>query len=177
MSKSINIKKGIVSEAVSQFEKSPSTAVLNYTSYTSNQINELRSLLFDQGSKLKIVKNTLVKKILGHLDVKTDQEFSGQNAILIPSKEMPENFIPSLKIIFEFIKKAEKGKVSVGVLNGEIITGKQVEALSKLPTRQELLGQVVYGLMSPIRGFAYTMNEIPSKFVRVLGGIRDSKEA
>ena len=169
MSKNINSKKEIVSEVISQFDKSPSTAVLNYASYTSNEINELRGLLFDQGAKLKIVKNTLVKKILGHFDVKTDEEFSGQNAILIPPKEMPENFIPNLKIIFDFIKKADKGRVSVGVLNGEIISGKQVEALSKLPSRQELLGQIVYGFMSPIRGFAFTLNEIPSKFVRVLG--------
>ncbi|PIR42156.1 50S ribosomal protein L10 [candidate division WWE3 bacterium CG_4_9_14_0_2_um_filter_35_11] len=177
MSKNIEIKKEIVAEVVSQFDKSPSTAVFNYTSYTSNEMNELRGILFDQGSKLRIVKNTLVKKILGNLNVETKKDFSGQNAILIPSNKSPESFISGLKTIFEFIKKADKGSVSIGVLNGEIISGAQVEALSKLPSRQELLGQVVYGLMSPIRGFAYTLNEIPSKFVRVLGKVRDSKEA
>lgn len=177
MSKNIEIKKEIVSDVVSQLDKSPSTAVLNYTSFTSNEINDLRGKLFEQDAKLKIVKNTLVKKILGDLNVETNEDFNGQNAILIPSKNSPDNFIPNLKTIFEFIKKAEKGTVSIGVLNGEVISGAQVEALSKLPSRQELLGQVVSGLVSPIRGFAVTLNEIPSKFVRVLGSIRDSKAA
>lgn len=171
MSKNIENKKEIVSDVVSDFDKSPSTAILNYTSFTSNEMNDLRKKLFDQNARLKIIKNTLVKKVLGRLNVKTEEDFKGQNAILIPSSDSPENFISNLKIIFEFIKKADKGSVSLGVLNGEVINKSQVEVLSKLPSRHELLSQVVFGLSSPIRRFVVTLNEIPSKFVRVLRGL------
>ncbi|PJA40516.1 50S ribosomal protein L10 [candidate division WWE3 bacterium CG_4_9_14_3_um_filter_34_6] len=170
MPKNLEIKKQIVDDAKKLFSKEPSTVVFNYSKITSNEMNELRDLLFAKGATLKIIKNTLIKKILHGVNVKVDEDLKGQNAILIPSDD---DFIPSLKILFDFTKKAGRGEVALGVLNGELISESQVKDLSNLPSRDELLSQVLRGMSAPIQGFAYALNGVQTKFVRVLSSIRD----
>jgi len=178
MSKNLEVKKQVVTDLSAELKGtgadgvSPSTAVFNYSELTANDVNSLRTILIGINSNLKVVKNTLIKRTLKDLGVKEDIELEGQNAVLIPNKN---DFVSPLKALFKFIKDNEKGAVSVGILNGSLISQDQVEALSKLPSREELLGQVVSGLASPIRGFMYVANGVQGKFVRTLAAIRDQQ--
>ena len=179
MSKNLERKKQIVNDLTDQLKQTgdvegqATTVVFNYTSITANEINELRSALFEHDAKLKITKNTLIKRVLENTGVNLEKDLEGQNAILIPNNK---DVISPIKTLYEFIKKNEKGEITLGVLNSQIITKEKVEELSKLPSRDELLAQVVGGLASPIRGFAYALNGVQSKFVRVLGEIKNQKE-
>ena len=175
MSKNIELKKQIVEDVANQLQSSGSavsTVVFEYTGITVNDINDLRSKLAEHGAKLTVVKNTLIKRILEKTGITFDSELKGQSAILITAGD---DIVTPIKQIFDFIKASEKGSVKLGVLEGSLITGEQVEALSKLPSRDQLLSQVVGGFVSPIRGFMFTLNGVQGNFVRVLSEVAKSK--
>lgn len=175
MAKNLEIKKELVkttAQAISEVHgDKPNAFVLDFSKITANEINELRSKLFDQGAKIKVIKNTLILKVLQTVGVDIDKKLTGQNAMLI----VGEDFITPLKEVFDFIKASDKGAVKFGVLDGKILSEEDVKALSKLPSRDQLLGQVVGTMLAPIRGFAYTLNGVQSNFARVLAAVRDSK--
>ena len=170
MSKNLEIKKQIVEDVVG--EMGESTVIFNYSSISASEMDELRAKLSETETKLKVVKNTLIKRVLEKAGIKLDQDLEGQNAILISKSP---DFITTIKSLFGFMKKNDKGQVTIGVLDGVLISKDQVESLSKLPSRQELIAQVVSGFISPIRSFIYTLNGVSGNFVRVLSAIKDKK--
>lgn len=172
MSKNLEIKKQLVEDISSEI-KDGTTVVFNYSRIGVNEINALRGELSKTDTKLKVVKNTLISRIIEKIGGKTaENELQGQNAIVIPTGT---DFIAPLKILFEFIKKNEKGAIVLGILNGQTLTGDKVEALSKLPSREVLLAQVLGGFTSPIRGFMYASKGVQGNFVRALNAIREKK--
>ena len=52
----------------------------------------------------------------------------------------------------------------------------EVDMLAKLPGREQLLAQLLGTMQAPIQSFVRILNEVPSKFVRTLAAVRDSKE-
>ena len=58
----------------------------------------------------------------------------------------------------------------------KILLPSEVETLSKLPSREELLVKFLFLLKAPVNQFVSTLNEVPSKFIRILATIRDSKK-
>lgn len=177
MSKNLENKKQIVSEVAQMLEETnPTTVVVDYTGISSNQMNELRDKLFEKNASLKIIKNTLIAKVLDMKGVKLDgnqkESLNGQSALLI----VKDDVIEAVKSLYDFIKVSDKGSVKFGVLDGQILDTDKVKQLSKLPGRHELLGQIVGTLVAPIRGFEYALKDTQSKFVRVLSAVKDSKE-
>ena len=176
MAKSINAKKELVAKVaqnITERQTAEKTAfVFNYTQISSNEINNLRRNLVDKGTDVKVVKNTLIKRVLGSLGVSVDK-FEGQNLLLIPSND----FITPLKDVFKFIKDTSKGSFKAGILNGQPMNAAQIESLSKLPSKEILLGQLVGVMNAPVRNFVFAINGVQSNFVRVLGAVRDKKQS
>ena len=73
----------------------------------------------------------------------------------------------------------ENLKILTGILVSDgktsILDPSQVEALSKLPSREELIVKMLYLLQAPATQFVRTLNEVPVKFVRTIAAIRDRK--
>lgn len=173
MANNLEIKKEVVDTLSQEIESKGdvNAFVVNYASLTSEDMNALKAEMYKSQSKITVVKNTLIKRILVKLGVKFETELEGQNALLIPG----EDTIAPLKDLFGFIKKNDKGAVVLGVLNKNVIDSAQVEALSKLPTKVVLIAQVLGGFTSPIRGFVYTLNGVQGNFVRTLNAIKEKK--
>ncbi|KAA3620605.1 MAG: 50S ribosomal protein L10, partial [Proteobacteria bacterium] len=74
-------------------------------------------------------------------------------------------------------KDLEELKITVGGMNGAVMDEAQIQALAKLPSREELLATLVGTLQAPIAKFVQTLNEVPSRFVRTLAAIEESKQA
>ena len=74
----------------------------------------------------------------------------------------------------------ENIKILAGILvsdgKANILTTQEVEALSKLPAREELLVKFLFLLQAPANQFVSILNAVPAKFVRTLVAIRDSKK-
>ena len=66
--------------------------------------------------------------------------------------------------------------LKVGAMSGKLLSLDDIDALAKLPGREELLAILMGTMKAPVQKFVSTLNEIPSKFVRTLAAVRDSKQ-
>ena len=87
--------------------------------------------------------------------------------------------VEQAKVLSEQAANIENLKILAGILVGDgktsILDSSQVEALSKLPSREELIVKLLFLLQAPATQFVRTLNAVPVKFVRTLAAIRDSK--
>ena len=76
-------------------------------------------------------------------------------------------------------KNLENLKILAGILvsdsKANILSSGEVEALSKLPSREELLVKLLFLMQAPMQQFVRTLNAVPAKVVRTLAANRDSK--
>ncbi len=150
--------------------------LIDYRGIDANQIVELRKDLNASSSKMKVLKNSLARI------ASNDTPFAGladqftKTRAIVYSDGDP---VEQAKILSEQAAKLENLKILAGILVGDgktsILDSSQVEALSKLPSREELIVKLLFLLQASATQFVRTLNEVPSKFVRTLAAIRDSK--
>jgi len=91
-----------------------------------------------------------------------------------------EDPVEQAKVLVKIAEKNPNLKIHAGVLvdssKTSVLDDAQVEALSKLPAKEELLVKLLFLLQAPATQLVRTLNEVPAKFVRTLAAVRDSKE-
>ncbi len=81
------------------------------------------------------------------------------------------------KVLSEFAKDNQALKIKAAAMGGKLITLAQIQALAKLPGREQLLAMLMGVMQQPVTKFVQTLNEVPAKFVRTLAAVRDAKAA
>lgn len=141
----------LIEELKSKFENAQYFYVTDASSLTVEKINKLRRTCFEKGIEIKTVKNTLAIKAMESLEDSGKFEpifeaFKGQSTILFSS----DSKLPAT-IIKEFRgKKDLKPALKAAYIDSDIFFGDdQLEALTKLKTKNELIGDVIFLLQSP----------------------------
>ncbi len=127
--------------------------VTDTESLTVAQISKLRSHCFDKQVEMRVAKNTLIKKALESLD---SEKYAGvydslHNVTALLFSENPKE--PAL-ILSGFRKdsKGEKPSLKAAFINGDVFIGDdQLKALTQIKTKNELIGEVIGLLQSPIQ--------------------------
>jgi large subunit ribosomal protein L10 len=122
-------------------------------SLTVEQVGKLRRACFDKNVEMKVAKNTLIKKALEALD---GERYTGvydslNNVTALLFSENPKE--PAL-IISSFRRQSngEKPVLKAAFINGDVYTGdKSLVALTKIKTKNELIGEVIGLLQSPAK--------------------------
>jgi large subunit ribosomal protein L10 len=117
------------------------------------QIGTLRRACFDKNVEMKVAKNTLIKKALESLD---GQRYTGVYESLhkVTALLFSENPKEPALIITSFRKKSNgaKPELKAAFINGDIYTGdNSLVALTKIKTKNELIGEVIGLLQSPAK--------------------------
>jgi large subunit ribosomal protein L10 len=131
-----------------------SIVLADLTGLNVAKVTELRRRCRAQGVELKVVKNTLAK----HGVQKTAAAglapyFEGPTAIAV-SRETENT---AAKVLAKFAEEHELPKFKAGFVDGTVLDAKTVIALSKLPTRNELLAQLLGGIEGPARNLVSVM--------------------
>ncbi len=115
------------------------------------QVTKLRSVCFNKQVEMKVAKNTLIKKALESLDA---EKYAGvyealNNVTALMFSENPKD--PALIISsFRTESKSERPILKAAFINGDIYVGDdQLKALTKIKTKNELIGEVIGLLQSP----------------------------
>ncbi|MDX1938256.1 MAG: 50S ribosomal protein L10 [Flavihumibacter sp.] len=127
--------------------------IANTESLTVAQVGQLRRACFDKNVEMKVAKNTLIKKALESLDA---ERYSGvydalHNVTALMFSENPKE--PAL-IISSFRKQSngEKPELKAAFINGDVYMGdKNLVTLTKIKTKNELIGEVIGLLQSPAK--------------------------
>lgn len=145
-------KTAVIEELKSKFETSQFFYVADSSTLPVEKINKLRGLFFEKGIEMRVVKNTLVKKALESFDE------SKNYAPLYDTLVGPTSLIftdvanAPARVIKEFRDKEEKPLIKSAYIDSAVYVGDdQIEALSKLKSKEELLGEVITLLQSPMQ--------------------------
>lgn len=122
-------------------------------SLTVAQVGKLRNHCYDKNVEMKVAKNTLIKKALESLD---DEKYNGVYDSLhqVTALMFSENPKEPAMIISSFRKEQnnERPLLKAAFINGDIFVGNdQLKALTQIKTKNELIGEVIGLLQSPIQ--------------------------
>ena len=148
-----------------------SVVVADYTGLSVNLTNDLRKKLAESNADLTVAKNSLIELALREEKIDGETPFVGQTAIITASGDA----LAPIKGLFEFIKEFNLPKVKLGFMDGKTLTGNDVEMLSKIPSREVLIGRMLGSLMSPISGTVNVLSGLEKKLVYALNAIVSSR--
>lgn len=149
-----------------------SILVVDYTGTTVNEQSEFRRQLKKVGGEFFVTKNTLIG--LG-FDNKPEVKaaLNGMNALILSY----DDEVSAVKVTYDFIKDKEKLAVKIGYLDGKFLTAKETKALSKTPSKQELMSMLVRTLNAPATNLVSVLKANIRDLTYVLHAIADKKEA
>jgi len=153
-----------------KLDQAKSVVVFDYSGTTANDQVELRSSVKEAGGEVIVTKNRLVDVAVG--TGKLTESLEGMNAFLFSY----EDAVSAVKKLFEFHDDTEKLTIKQGVMDDKILSASEVEALSKLPSRDELLAKLVYVVKAPSTGLVNVLKAGQRDLVGVLKAI-SQKEA
>lgn len=152
-------EKAAIIEAIRAKAQSASFAVVtDYKGMTVEELTNLRVNLRKAGGEYHVVKNTLARIAFtdGAHDVIKDK-FHDNCGVALGF----EDPVAVAKALSDFVKQSKLFKLRHGSLNGKSLAPEQVDALAKLPSREQLLGQLLG-----------TMNAVPTQFVSLFANIQ-----
>lgn len=166
-------KVEIVGELGKKIKDANGVVFVSFKGLTVADANSLRRSLEKDGTGYSVVKKTLLKKILTEAGIAGEVPVAESEMAVVYGNDA---LLPA-KGVATFLKKNEEKMSFVGgILEGKIIGAAEVTALSRLPGKQELYGQLVGLMLSPIRGFATVLSQVPGSFAVVLNEIAKKKE-
>jgi large subunit ribosomal protein L10 len=148
-------KGQVIDNLADQLSKTPYFYITDTGGLTVAQVNAFRKLCFERGVEYKVVKNTLIKKALERLDADytpfDNKVLKGFSGIMFS----PENSNLPAKLIQEFRKKDKKNVKPVlkgASIDTDLFIGEEnLDLLSKLKSKNELIGDIIGLLQSPAK--------------------------
>jgi len=164
-------KKAFVSDIKERFDAAPLVILTDFKGTTVDQFNSARRAFEAKGLHFQVVKNTLCRRALEGSDkAELAESFSGNVALLFSGEDPVE----AAKEFQAQVKANDKLEIKAGYFEGDLLDGKGVEMVSKLPSREEMLvtvlrtmqepGRQTLGvLQAPARDLLYLLNNFANK--------------
>lgn len=169
-------KQELVGDYVQLLNECDGFIIVKTQGLSVSQIQGLRHTVREQNGQYLVAKNTLMRKALETADwIVPDGLLVGPVAIIFGRDNMPGLSKALLKHI-EDEDFAEKMQVTGGVMTGDLLDAQQVDALSKLPTLDELRAQLAGLVISPAQGVVNVLHQATGGLVNVLQAYLDKNE-
>lgn len=167
-------KKGeLVSDYTDKLRRSKAVLITEYRGLKVKQIQDLRRELRNSNTELVIAKNTLMGRALAEVGLPTaDALLKGPTAVAICYGELAA----PAKSLNKYAKDSKILVVKGGVLGHSIFNEAGVQQLADLPSREQLLGQLVGTLQAPISGFVNVLAGTLRGLVNVLNARAEQLE-
>ncbi len=154
-------KTTLVAELTELLSDSKMVVYAKYEGLTVAELQELRKMAREANIKIKVVKNRLVKVAMKEIAAYKDTDASGLTGQLLYALGTDEDF-DAAKVLTKFAKTHAKMEL-IGGFNGEgtALSKEEVTTLGSLPTKNELIAQVVDTLLSGINGIVSGLENKP----------------
>lgn len=160
---------------VESLDSAKLAVLTDYRGLDVSASEELRAHLRDKGINFVVAKNTLLKRAaqLSAKEITELEIFSGPMAVAFGADE-----VEAAKVIADFAKEHPELEIVGGIDEaGAVISKEAVMALAQLPSREQLIAQVVGTVAAPLSGMVRVMNGNLSGLVYALSAIQEKKEA
>ncbi len=146
-------KNEVIEVLKGKFSQYSNFYITDTESLTVAQVTDLRRHCFDKQVEMKVAKNTLIRKALEGIDAEkyTGVYDSLHKVTALLFSENPKE--PALILAgFRKASKGEKPELKAAFINGDVFVGdNQLVALTKIKTKNELIGEIIGLLNSPIQ--------------------------
>ena len=167
-------KEEAVRSIVEDIKNSTAMWVVDYRGLTVKESERLRKNIRETDAQMKILKNTLTKRALAELDMPTlDDVLAGPSAFIFTNSDP----VAAAKALKAFSKENKNLVIKGGIMDGRAVNAEQVIAIADLPSREQLIAQLLATMQGPLTGVVRVLNGPMSAFARALNAIKDTKAA
>jgi len=167
-------KEEILEQLLDQLKNAKSIVFADFRGMKVSGANELRQKGRDEGVRIIVAKKSIMKLAFdkaGYEGV-NPLELEGSIALMLG---MDDEVAPA-KLAAEYAKAHEKElKIVAGVLERRLVDDKAIIALSKLPSREELLAKAVGSIAAPMSGMVNVLQGNLRALVYALNAVREAK--
>jgi len=143
-------KTALVADLTKLLNDSKLTVFAHYQGLSVADLQELRKSAREAGVKIKVVKNRLVKIALGQIAIYKDTDTTGLTGQLLYAISDSDEVAPA-KVLTDFAKSHSMLQIAGGFNDtGHNLSTDEIKNLAALPTKPELIAQVVAQLLSPV---------------------------
>jgi len=148
--------------------------LVDYRGLTVSEMAALRNNLREVGAEMRVYKNRLVQIALRENALPVmDELLLGPSAFVFVAEEP----VASAKALATFAKDHPALEMKGGLVQNEVLDAPSMVALSKLPSREELMAKLLGTLTNPARGMVTVLSGVSRGLVTALDGIAKEKEA
>jgi large subunit ribosomal protein L10 len=167
-------KEELVAQYVELLGQSRAVFLTEYTGLDVKRLNQLRAEVRKADGAYHVTKNTLLREALIQANRPIPEELlQGQVATGFALNEAPA----LAKALIEFAKDDEMLVIKGGILADELLTAAQVEALAKLPSRDELRAQIIGLIRGPSQNIASTVTNGVRQLLNVFDAYAKKEDA
>ncbi len=158
-------KKEQVEKLSADLKDVSSAVVATYSKLTVAQDYELRKALRAAGAKYQVVKNTLAEKAAKGTKVEEGlKNLTGVTSIAYTTGDP----VAMAKALTKYVKDTPEFTFKVGVVEGRVISIKEIEALASMPSKEELMSKLLFLINAPAQRLATAINAVPRNLAVVV---------
>jgi large subunit ribosomal protein L10 len=154
---------------------SKSAMIVGFNKLTVNKDQEFRNQLRQAGAKYQVVKNTIARLAVKGTPYEDASEFFKGVTGIVWTENDP---VVLSKAISKFVKEnADFYTLKAGIVDGRVVTQKQVEAIASLPSKEELISKLLFVINAQAQRIVTVINAVPRNLAVVIKQIGDQKPA
>ena len=163
-------KAAVIEEVTVQLREAEAVYAVDYRGTSVPQAAELRSKLRDADTRFRVVKNTLTERAADDAGAEALKPYlQGPTALVFVKGDAAA----AAKMLSDFRRTSGLLTFKGGWMNGDVLSADQIEAISKLPSRDVLYGRLVGMIASPLTGLASAMGGLVGGLARQLQAMAD----
>ncbi|MBL4682504.1 MAG: 50S ribosomal protein L10 [Pseudomonadales bacterium] len=166
-------KQAIVAEVNETASNALSAVMADYHGVSVDGMTELRSKAREQNVQVRVIRNTLAKRAFEGTEFECMNEVLLGPNILAFSLEDPG---AAARIFKDFAKENDEFEIKALSVGGKLLPADQIDALAKLPTRDQAISMLMSVMLAPVTKLVRTFNEVPTKITRVVKAVGDQKQ-
>lgn len=156
-----------------RMKDSAGMVLADFSGLSVAQVNDLRRRCRENNVRFRVVKNRLARRAAADSDYAVlDSLLKGPTGIAFGL----ESAVEPAKVLVDFAEANEKITIKGAYLDGKVLDPAGVEALSKVPTKPELIAMIMRGMQAPASGFVGVLQGSVRKLAGTLEAVRVQKE-
>ena len=170
-------KEELVGMLTDIFSNSQAGFLADYRGLSVADVTDLRRRLHEASTGMRVLKNRIAKIAIKDTPFEPLAELLTEPRAFIYAQDP----VQPAKVLTNYQRENDKLTILQGLLvtktGGTVLDEAQIKSLGNLPSREELLAQLLSVMNGPLVGLVTAMNDVPGKFVRTLAALGQQKEA
>ena len=163
-----------IAEIAGHIDESDAVFAVDYRGITVEQVAELRAKLRETDATFKVVKNSLTERAADQVGAEPLKALlSGPTALTFVRGDVAT----AAKTVADYARATQLLPFKGGLMEGDALDIDQIRALSRLPSREVLYGQLVGMVASPVTGLVRSLGALIGGLAVSLGQVQQKKES